>query len=482
MKRNKSGISLIVLVITIIVMIILAAAIIISISNSGIVNRANEAVEKSDEAQMKQLATIAWSEVHLKDTTETKDDAYYLREVKAYLTASGISEAEQNKYIITATTQGVSVKRKDMTAPTGSIANGNITAFSITVDVTATDSESGIKEYRYYIKQDSETDYVLKETLTTASYTFEELDFNTTYDVKVEVEDNSENVTTLHSENVTTKEVEITTLGALVASAENYGDETNYSANGIESWKVFYKQTVSGVDYVYLITSNIAPKDTLPTNLPNMSFNDYGHLNLEASNNNAVVITTTGTIKNKLLWMANWSNYNSEQNARIASYLLAESYWEAFKNTEKYGDNVVDAIGTPSLEMFAASWNQKGAIYNTNETTKYVKIEYSEKSSGYELVGSESGTLTVSGSNDKLYFPTSQDKYHLAAPHHYGNADSAGKFVITVQPIADSWSPRDAISGWNPYLSLYGIRPVVCLKASTPAYAGPNGRIMLVEQ
>ena len=111
--QKKKGISLIVLVITIIVMIILAAAIIISISNSGIVNRANEAVDATNEAQMKQMVTLAWSEAFFKDTTETKDDAYYLKEVKAYLLASGITELTLNKYTLTANKSGANIQLKE---------------------------------------------------------------------------------------------------------------------------------------------------------------------------------------------------------------------------------------------------------------------------------------------------------------------------------------------------------------------------------
>ena len=47
--KKKQGISLIVLVITIIVMIILAASVVLTLSNSGIINKANEAVEKTKE-------------------------------------------------------------------------------------------------------------------------------------------------------------------------------------------------------------------------------------------------------------------------------------------------------------------------------------------------------------------------------------------------------------------------------------------------
>ncbi|MDD2627938.1 MAG: hypothetical protein PHD20_03550 [Clostridia bacterium] len=64
MKKNK-GISLIVLVITIIIMIILAGAIILSLQSSGIIERAQDAVEKSNKATIRQTATIISSELEL---------------------------------------------------------------------------------------------------------------------------------------------------------------------------------------------------------------------------------------------------------------------------------------------------------------------------------------------------------------------------------------------------------------------------------
>ena len=64
MKR-KQGISLIVLVITIIVMIILAAAVVITLNNTGIIGRANEAVDATNYKQVEQLANLIWSEEFL---------------------------------------------------------------------------------------------------------------------------------------------------------------------------------------------------------------------------------------------------------------------------------------------------------------------------------------------------------------------------------------------------------------------------------
>ena len=121
--QRKKGISLIVLVITIIVMIILAVAIIISISSSGIVNRTNEAVRASDEAQMKELVTLAWSEAYLKETSEIKNDAYYLQEVKNFLLENGVSEEKLNRYILEVTTQGAKIQIKAYIAPTINVSS-----------------------------------------------------------------------------------------------------------------------------------------------------------------------------------------------------------------------------------------------------------------------------------------------------------------------------------------------------------------------
>ena len=59
MKNEKNGISLIVLVITIIVMIILASSVILSLSSSGLINKANLVQESTEMANEKQIIQIA---------------------------------------------------------------------------------------------------------------------------------------------------------------------------------------------------------------------------------------------------------------------------------------------------------------------------------------------------------------------------------------------------------------------------------------
>jgi len=83
-KNQKRGISLIVLVITIIVMIILASAIILSLRSSGIIGRANEAKTKSDEATLREAASIKLAEyelgVQMGDIASTITSSEYVKE------------------------------------------------------------------------------------------------------------------------------------------------------------------------------------------------------------------------------------------------------------------------------------------------------------------------------------------------------------------------------------------------------------------
>jgi len=111
MKRNKSGISLIVLVITIIVMIILAGSIIISLSNSGIIGKAEEAVDAANLQEVQQIATLAWADAYI---DELKDGTVDVNELeRRVLEALTKNNVDTNKYIINITDEGVSVQAKE---------------------------------------------------------------------------------------------------------------------------------------------------------------------------------------------------------------------------------------------------------------------------------------------------------------------------------------------------------------------------------
>lgn len=74
---KSKGISLILLVITIIVMLVIVGAIIISLTNSDIISRANKAVETTNLKSLQEAAAIA--SVEYRTTGQTGDKALYVR-------------------------------------------------------------------------------------------------------------------------------------------------------------------------------------------------------------------------------------------------------------------------------------------------------------------------------------------------------------------------------------------------------------------
>ena len=86
-------------------MIILAASVVVSLNNTGIINKANQAVQLTDERQVQDLASLTWADAYLdKDRVDTLEKA-----VKDALAAQGITDANWN--IIVSET-GVSVSKK----------------------------------------------------------------------------------------------------------------------------------------------------------------------------------------------------------------------------------------------------------------------------------------------------------------------------------------------------------------------------------
>ena len=158
--KNKKGISLIVLVITIIVLAILAATVIISVTNSGIINSAKDSVNLYELSEIRSMASAAWAEA-LIDENITTDDEYdaYVKEQLANIgvdvsdyeisaSASGVAVDEKTNSVlrITATTPNVIFTKADGVTP-GDINNlekGDIVIY-------------GDYEYRYNVQLEANT-------------------------------------------------------------------------------------------------------------------------------------------------------------------------------------------------------------------------------------------------------------------------------------------------------------------------------------
>jgi hypothetical protein len=81
----KKGISLIVLVITIIVMIILAASVVITLSNTGIIEKAGNAVDVTSLKEVEQLASLTWAEEFMEGKRGETLKTAVLEKLKDYI-------------------------------------------------------------------------------------------------------------------------------------------------------------------------------------------------------------------------------------------------------------------------------------------------------------------------------------------------------------------------------------------------------------
>jgi len=344
MKRNKSGISLIVLVITIIVMIILAAAVVITLNNTNIINRANEGVTAWDLNQVQNIAALAWAEAYLdKNAGETVN---FQERVEAALTANGVTGAKKDKYIITATETGVEV-----------------------------------------------------------------LEAN---------------------------------LGGIVRGPEDYGKTVNYTANNISSWRVLYEDEAN--DYVFLISET--------------GLNDFMSYDPTTADYHVAVSTlsTEEIALYRKFQVGSWDKAVLQDPAADAGYtmntcqMIAKMIkgYTAYANKDDYGDYVVGAIASPTIELIAAGYNAKVGNPILNLTLS---------DNGYLINGADSiDNLTVDG----LYIKSGGDLL----------ASTVGGYPTCQLRQGPGFLGMMGVGGGTIY-------PVVCLKSSTPVLKGTTTDIAL---
>ena len=145
--QRKKGISLIVLVISIIVMIILASAIILSLSNTGIFDKAQEAVDASDLKEVQSYAATVWAEAYL-------NGARTQEALKAAVT-EGLQDIKNiSDYLVRVTEEGVEVAIASKTL--GGLIK-SAADYGKTVDYSVTVGETTYDDWQIYYNND---DYV----------------------------------------------------------------------------------------------------------------------------------------------------------------------------------------------------------------------------------------------------------------------------------------------------------------------------------
>ena len=236
-KKEEKGITLTGLVITIIVLIILAGISLSYFIQEGIIDKAEEAGERMNQAAgeeaegLKNLSNemeglisgvvipegaisigeVEWEEgkASVEVSTDTGYEIEWQKEGEESWNkvANGgkIEGLEHGDIIFIRLTDGrnvgeeSTVRVEDKTAPTVSISETGKTSSSITVQVEATDDETGMEEnptYTYYYKVSGQPDtsYQQASQGTSTTCTINGLTQGTKYTVKVEVADNAGNV------------------------------------------------------------------------------------------------------------------------------------------------------------------------------------------------------------------------------------------------------------------------------------------------
>ncbi len=148
--QKKKGISLIVLVITIIVMIILASTIIISLNNNGIIDKAQDAVDKTNESQVKEIANLAWGEAYAANVGKKEEELLPILKT-AVEKALSDNNLDKEDYFINVTTTGVKIKninnvwiqKTDRTVVKGE----KVLKIGSTIDYTDKAGENGAEKY-----------------------------------------------------------------------------------------------------------------------------------------------------------------------------------------------------------------------------------------------------------------------------------------------------------------------------------------------
>ncbi len=339
--KKKQGISLIVLVITIIVMIILAASVVITLSDTGIIDKANQAVQLTDEKQVQDLASLVWAEAYM--------DGLRGEQLNEVVISKLETEKITENWIIRVSDSGVMVKPKS----------------------------------------------IAKE------------------------------------------------LGSLL-TPDNYGNTVDYEVTVndkvYDKWQIYYHNS----EFVFLIAAEAVEnkpldKGTAVNSLTDEELNLYNKFMVGETEKYTLVDGDGGT-----------TLYSCQGVAQ-----LIKDY-ASFANMLDYGDDVIGAIGGPTIQLLTCGWNAK-------KYTPELKIDTSRQ--GYTINDSYVRLDECDG-----FYVHETDIYWLASP---SNSDVTG--VMT--------AGNYLIQGSNCRLAYhtYGIRPVVCLKASIPAVVGTTTDFSLVK-
>ena len=482
-KKGNKGITLIALVITIIVLLILVGVTIASITgDNGLLKRAQEAREETEKAQVKELASLTYTEAIMDESVT--DDTIMLKVVEK-LKKEGYEIEEVTTE--TSTIVGINLSKETADMETDS----NATEINIILDTSSgNNSKKYVKiEEKYYeitigtngIKiAENDTDITLdtstpKENLISTNVDKEnivdisvERILETSYKLKItpKGEGIAKIIITVKGMQIS-KEITVNVKAPVIKkaseiTAEDIGETvTNYKPTEDKEtqWRVFFADN----EHIYLIASDYIPRDKLPTN-------NAGHRPEDGSYPRVAFFTAVkedykdkwatmikeNKLKDTLITYHKWMSKEENQsknydNIKSVAYLLDEAIW-----TNQYGTKDAEyVIGGPTIEMFCESYKKK-------HSDKYIEYDINDEY-GYKVKWQSDSNYSnsIKGLNT-----TEFNNLYTINSHTYAWGYWLASPATEVTSVMVNFHDGVLIFAGSNDTNGQGFRPLVCLKSN----------------
>ena len=255
---------------------------------------------------------------------------------------------------------------------------------------------------------------------------------------------------------------------------EEFGGDTNYSCGGITDWKLFY---ANGGDK-YLIAGDYMNNSNLPSGTSmtkGNTYNVYWSGSGWKRNSIADVITST-TLADRFFTRAYYdkAKSQSQNNTKAVAELLDTSVWTNQFVTSDLKSKGAQAIGSPTIELWCASWNAKyptEKIYcNATPTTTGYFISTSDKGTSTYIDGSV--IQKYAGWKNTLYYPHPSTNSAWNNCYGFWLASPSANYASGVMYVYyNGYITRDGYS-----ISSLSLRPVVYLPESVSITKGSNNK------
>jgi hypothetical protein len=268
---------------------------------------------------------------------------------------------------------------------------------------------------------------------------------------------------------------------------------TNYISDGVAdgtvdasvTWKLFYVDEEDS-NRIYLIAADYIQGNYAPNSGKySITQNDDYQLSFDEIfrdyNGSSDIVTTFNSIRDTILtkwhkWVNNYST-STNTNIKAIAYMLDTSIWTPYVDS----DYAEYAQGGPTIEQFAASYNQKFS----EGSNGIIDYDYSSSSYGYS-VGWKTTSDAVSYSEIISGLDTSNNLYVITKDNN-GTQRATGMWLASPCEYDEGEDLLCVLGrgtlGYADYTNGGpGIRPIVSIKTGYTIQTSTDGTLTLIEE